>query len=732
MRSTFAVGAVLAAAFSTSLAAPSLPCSPGQFQAPNLSCGTTCPEATFANAATRTCKSCYATSYKTCSSAKVTGALTCITGYYLKGGRCLPQANLPAGTYGTADGQIILCGKGVAKCDETGIISCKRGYFHNDGCEPCAKGAAECTGSRQATACSTGFFLSEGICSQTCPSGSFGDSASATCKPCYSPTYLTCKNTRVTGALSCASGYYLASGGRCMAESNIPSGFYGDGSGKLIACPNGAKTCTAAGPTTCKTGYVLSADGKTCTVKPACPEHGICSGTGALLDCEAGYIPLDDNSACNPVAPCIANGVCDAATGEVYGCVKGYVLSAEKTACNALPPCPTNGVRDATTGALTGCVSGYMLNGDSTGCVVQPACPSGMTCDASGTPTACTGGLYLDVTGVCVVKTGCSAGTWPYWRGVCIPAGNCPVDSYQPYGRGTPNMCDSCDPNNRQTTCFQSIPVGCIAGFTPISSQCYGEAFKLLSVEALSLICLVSALSNLPRRNSFYSNCIDINECPADYYYDGHGCMPCTGNYRGLDDGIATCIGPGYNITATSCKPGYLLMDESSTCVESCPSTRSDQYSGRCTVNTDYAFYCLPTFEQDGHCVPTPAGAGALTIDSYGKATSCDTNYVLTADGLCECAPGMHRMLETGLCIPTCDNERGNYYSGKGCTTDGASCQGTYQDADGNCAPCGAGVLTCSGLNQDIVCDTRYSYKMADNGTCIYSPSWASQRSRLF
>ncbi|GAA6013854.1 hypothetical protein JCM10207_008213 [Rhodosporidiobolus poonsookiae] len=622
--------AVLAATLTifsaSSLAAPAASCPPGQFSSG------------------ASCKPCYAASYATCSNARVTGATSCVASYYLKGGRCLPEENLPDNVY-VQDGQIVTCSAGVKACTAAGITSCEDGYFLNadkTACTACATGAKTCSSASNDLSCSSGYFLSGSTCSQTCPSGTFKSGSS--CKACYASSYTSCTNARVTGALTCATGYYLTSG-RCMNEQNIPAGYYGGADGKITACPNGAKTCTAAGSTSCKTGFSLAADGKTCEAKPTCP----------------------------------TNGVCDAS------------------------------------GALTGCATNFYLSN-----------------------------------GACVAT--CPSGQFGYWRGTCVAS--CPKDSYT-----DGSLCASCDPHatwcidantvptcesgweywTMQTgkmICVKSCPDGQYssnAGPTATSADC------IPCKDTLAATCFIDGTARTCKAGSYFDNatrtCKTLDSCPAGSYITGDADFP-TGCASCLPDevdenheGIATCA--RYTGETTSCKAGYLFLEEDTACIpesSGCPSERYTStynvyYCGLTTFYTDYPV-CTPTYLSDGECKTTPAGPGALAVDSTGKALSCDEGYTLTDDGLCTCAPGYFLHTETGSCVESCPSLGGlyNYRTCYRSSSRGYTCLATYNEPGTNeCRPCAKGAMSCTGpSNAGIVCDEEARWFLQADGSCQY------------
>ena len=106
------------------------------------------------------------------------------------------------------------CPQGCEKCSSFySCSSCKKGfYLSSKKCIKCPPNCASCTSSNQCTECERGYGLSNGICLScnditctTCQDGTYFDTYSSRCKPCY-PTCTTCNS--YFSCTSCADGYF--------------------------------------------------------------------------------------------------------------------------------------------------------------------------------------------------------------------------------------------------------------------------------------------------------------------------------------------------------------------------------------------------------------------------------------------------------------------------------------------------------------------------------------------
>ncbi|GAA5906412.1 hypothetical protein JCM6882_004429, partial [Rhodosporidiobolus microsporus] len=641
MRSSFVATLVaVAATFSSVLAAPSLPCDVGLFKAADGSCTATCPTSTFGDAKTGTCKSCYSPSYKSCSSARVTAATACIDGYFVKGGRCMAAANIPAGSYGAADGTIVNCGKGVLKCSAAEIESCKTGYTLSNGdCVACPAASIECTSPTTATACFNNYFLSNAQCVQTCPASTFANAATASCKACYAPSYSACKNARVTSATACVSGYYLTSG-RCMPETSIPKGKYGK-DGKIYSCPAGQASCTAAGPTSCKTGFSLSTDGKTCEPKSACAAHSVCDSTGAVTSCTGGWSLY--KGVCVQTCPsgtltywrgtCVDGGEDDCPIDSWYE--DGDICrscGAHATSCAYGVPntCETGFIPGGEEGKETyKCKSGFLHDYSDAKSVCVTECKSNQrkgglnlypsswycincvgdhvaTCsDFLAKPTSCVEGYQLSPDGKsCVVKSACPD------HALCDASGTVTScnDSYRLVNGACLAPCESGQyPYWRDGTCVSTCPIDSWL-LNNECAQCDPNAIECGLYNGV--ICKPGWV-----REGFNYEQTCWKPCPAGKHptnrTDDAVCVPCS------DPNTKLCFPDG---TSRMCKPGFLLsyLDRS-------------HYAALCTTSCGEGQYKSSSFYE--YCYWADDVNAVTAADETGYPLTCKDGYQVSADG---------------------------------------------------------------------------------------------------
>ncbi|GAA5948934.1 hypothetical protein JCM10213_005766 [Rhodosporidiobolus nylandii] len=201
---------------------------------------------------------CFSATYATCSSARSSGATSCVSGYFLtSAGRCMAAANIPTGFYGSSDGRLVSCGSGVQSCTEAGVTACLdlHGLLFEH-VQDLLERPVECCVELVS-------LFSSSVASALLIA-------------------------RFPSLPRSSTGNYLT-GGRCMPASAVPAGSYGGSDGALHKCSTGQATCTEVGPVTCKSGYQLSSDGSSCDLLPTCPSHTICDSTGATTSCETGF-----------------------------------------------------------------------------------------------------------------------------------------------------------------------------------------------------------------------------------------------------------------------------------------------------------------------------------------------------------------------------------------------------------------------------------------------------------
>ncbi|KAF7348623.1 Extracellular matrix protein FRAS1 [Mycena venus] len=189
------------------------------------SSGTLCPPGAFSDGTN--CTPC-SSSCQTCTAGTSNDCVECAAGTYLLNGACVS-----ADANGVCEGSALIADNNKLECDSCGskCTSCKIPNFSS----------ISTVNQLQCTGCVPGFFLSNGKCVQSCPSGTFvSPQDNLTCTACDS-SCTTCTGSS-TFCLTCASNQ-LASSGKCVAT--CPSNTFSS-SGSCLTCHPDCSTCSGA------------------------------------------------------------------------------------------------------------------------------------------------------------------------------------------------------------------------------------------------------------------------------------------------------------------------------------------------------------------------------------------------------------------------------------------------------------------------------------------------------
>ncbi|GAA6022967.1 hypothetical protein JCM10207_007732 [Rhodosporidiobolus poonsookiae] len=478
-------------------------------------CIEACPPGTWGDAAPgkNRCRSCTDKDAATCSNSGAT-ATACLT-KYLHIGTCIDAARIPEGFYADSTTR-----KTVA-CD-TGVKTC------------IGRGPGMATSCGKNKKSDQLLLTPTGNCELHCPRGFYGDKKVGACLPCDS-TELTCD---AGGANTCAKDsagkqLFLTPTRRCVLPYVGPAGFWPDEStNKFKACDDGVTTCIGNGG-----GKAVScgkrADGTPvyftpltlvqielnkrslprrqaseqvlgdCVEASACPaetwadpvtstclacdsDEASCSknGAGSALTCKAGRYLTGSND-CITAEECTAGGAFfpDDETGACSTCDPGEAACTDNgvgfaTACVPAAGCPSTSFADAASKECHSCDAGA-LTCTGTG--------AALTCGFDGAGK----GLYLNLDGMCVSKTGCQTGTWAdpatrkcedcklfdddaasctspnilsctslfFQAGACVPATGCRSGTFP---RESTHICTTCSAvYPYSATCNSNGPVTC-------------------------------------------------------------------------------------------------------------------------------------------------------------------------------------------------------------------------------------------------------------------------------
>ncbi|GAA5956338.1 hypothetical protein JCM10213_001768 [Rhodosporidiobolus nylandii] len=446
-------------------------------------CSKTCPDAFFGNASTGKCAACFSAAYKTCSSARVTAALTCATGYYLTSGRCMPASAIPAGAYGGSDGKLHSCPSGAAACTDSGVGSCKSGYTLSSSgtcvASPSCPAHAVCSPTGTVTSCKDGWLLYNGACVQSCPSQTFLYAAKNACyDQCpaqswhYDFTYCGdhCPpqwyDNRYT-CTSCGKNAVTCDYSRAITCTSDDFNIYPDATQgyhncAFTSCPDG--TYAPSYDVTSQAGCVPCAEG----VKLCYPI------TGAILSCKAGLSYDSTAGTCVEQCPPLTYSW-DNRVNPQYG--------TRCRACNNgdLPGWKTCGAPD---GWATSCLDGFKLLQKDWGAVVcERDCPEGQYGDSDGNCQPCiyAGSATCDATGVSYT---CKEG-WLLQGVHCVES--CSPWYWYPASDG--KTCQRCEQG--AFTCTESGTEFCDSGYWLSGGHCVacGEGVQGCDQEGVAFRC---------------------------------------------------------------------------------------------------------------------------------------------------------------------------------------------------------------------------------------------------
>ncbi|KAJ7199204.1 insulin-like growth factor binding protein [Mycena pura] len=244
------------------------------------SSGTTCPPGSFADGAN--CNSC-SSSCATCTGGTSNDCFECATGTFLLNGKCVSaDANgVCEGSSLIADNVKLECDGCGAKCtsckipnfnngsnvDELQCTGCVPGFFLSNGtcvsscpsgtlvspqdnstCTACDSSCTTCTGSTTfCLTCSSNQLAYAGECVATCPANTF--SASGSCLSCH-PDCATCTGASINQCSSCPSSRPVLTNGRCVSTCNKTQ-FFDPTSSSCVACDSSCSSCSGSGPSQC-------------------------------------------------------------------------------------------------------------------------------------------------------------------------------------------------------------------------------------------------------------------------------------------------------------------------------------------------------------------------------------------------------------------------------------------------------------------------------------------------
>ncbi|KAI9451551.1 hypothetical protein BJY52DRAFT_1205898 [Lactarius psammicola] len=205
--------------------------------------GTVCPDGSFSNGTG--CQPC-SPSCSTCSGPTSNECIVCGNGQFSLGGSCVPTDS-----NGVCAGSSMIANNNKHECDsEHSVVrrSALLAGFPNFN-------VASTVNQLQCKGCLPGFVLSNGLCVESCPSGTFlSPQDNLTCTACSSQCgtclgaadfCLTCNGSQVASGGKC-----VLSNGRCLPTCSKTQ-FFDRTGGSCQPCDGSCSSCSGAGPSNC-------------------------------------------------------------------------------------------------------------------------------------------------------------------------------------------------------------------------------------------------------------------------------------------------------------------------------------------------------------------------------------------------------------------------------------------------------------------------------------------------
>jgi len=640
----------------------------------------------------------------TCTSGTV--CTSCISGtHFLKDGKC---------TACGGDDLTMACDTNY--CTVNGCTQAAAGYYINDGVAyKCSSGCKTCANGI-CTECYQSYFMNNGACKkpENCKTGLDAEA----CQVC-DEGYWVIENTQGIITKPCVECYV-----KNCAECADPF---------LDICM------------TCKPGYFLSADQKSCGTGK-CDEHCLlCASGNTCSKCAEGYYLSGNNcSPCYDTTKCLTCSgpqitdctACKTSYGYVQG--EGCILCTNNeyntvATCKPKPKDSDGKYIDSAYTATVSCISGSFQT---------PACAGRVmgckTANSRVTCATCLTGYYLqapdyickacDVNGCQACKeqgkcTQCQDGYFLGTAGNCI---SCTQKNCAKCNNPTDNGCVGCNPGYRLANgvCSQ-----CGEGDGPLDCSCGSGKFWNSTTKACAP-CINACIT--------CTNAERCSVCNSDYYLDSvtYKCNKAT------DTGCAvtlpmnvckTCIASHFYNTANSscdacsdkykgcltckngwcdtCRSGYyfnMTYDQCNLCSEvlpNCITCSSNRVCDQCKQK-----YYWDT--KNSMCMPCIEGCKAC--GSVGTCALCDEGYFAPNNTVClSCANGCKACTNN---VTNCTSCMKGFYldtNSSKCLECNGVCSACYGPTSDNCTEC---ISNATLFNSVCKCNENFRY---DNKTCI-------------
>ncbi|MCI4381190.1 hypothetical protein PGIGA_G00248710 [Pangasianodon gigas] len=688
---------------------------------PNCNAGYYMAEKTAENGEVqKSCRKCDPTCY-TCTGPGDRNCSACVNGYNLENGVCIVSTICKDGQYVDNDGKCHSCDISCYKCkgpqskdclsciltrffdDGRCVIQCESGKYERDGqCHRCHHTCHECNdeGPDKCTSCSRDKFgveryLLGGECVESCPQSHY-HSVKSTCEPC-APNCTTC--TSAMHCVHCASSFYPKDGACVKLEC-------GDGEvadkdhEDCDSCEEGCQKCLSGNPAhcmSCLNGYYK--------LRTSC--HKICPektyGDDTYMVCS----PCDDYCVNCDESQCylceddffLSDGMC------VRKCKEGFYSDARHECEPCHHECRT-------------CGGPYYNDCDS--CEDDMRLLDGK-CVSMNKAVHCDPLHFLNEQGECEQCHPTCKLCWGPRDDECntckdgmflvasshMCTSSCPANTF---GNKTSGHCEDCLPGcvkcheaQHCLKCRSHLYVQnglCVAKCTkgyPENGHCRSCAEQCASCENEPGYCLSCEQQYLLHKHTC------VVHCPEGYFVKDNACEQCPNR----------CTQCDVNGQCSECEQYYFLYE--GMCLEDCPKAyfpkvqekKCERCHRTCATcdgpDADDCISCLyhTDVRYNGACLST---CPSVTYQDKTECRDCDRSC-LTCSGphpssCLSCRPNMRKDVN-GHC---------EFYSN--CSLN------TFEDKDGQCKPCHASCLRCSGAGKHLCLSCRTGYYL-HNHMCV-------------
>ncbi|GAA5861716.1 hypothetical protein JCM8547_000713 [Rhodosporidiobolus lusitaniae] len=409
--------------------------------------------------------------------------------------------------------------------------TCASGFFGKS-CDACSAGCTNCDEGLTGTGRCLDVVATNVTLPSTC------DCSNGECASDLTSATCTCnagwtKAANGTQCAACAEGYYMTSGGDCLA------------------CDPSCATCSSPSGTclTCQSGLQPSSSSST-----RCITATTALSNGTFITCPSRtFFSSSDDGSPNVLlgGECVAmdskTGVCDGSDVGNSTTGGGYVYDNNKGVCDALPArCTAGGIDNfsssSTRSQLTcsACISGsFLVDG---ACV--ETCPDGMTESSDGLSCEACDSSCATCSTSASFCTSCASSSSLILNGTCISGPSCPTGYFSSSSNSSSSSsstatCLACHPDcltctstsQTCTSCPSSRPVLTTSStcVPTCSSTEYFDTAKSSCTSCSSECATCSGsgsdacLSCASGKRLSGGKCIEADDCPAGGWVDGFG-----------------------------------------------------------------------------------------------------------------------------------------------------------------------------------------------------------------